>query len=106
LPGGLDMLGEWWVLGLAAALYLIEFVADKIPAVDSAWDAIRSGTRIGALGADVSQSPCLSVSLSPCLPVPLSFFHLSEKFAGSSFAPERLLATRAITKRRSERRLR
>jgi hypothetical protein len=54
----------------------------------------------------VSQSPCLSVALSPCLPVSLSFFHLSLKSAGSSFAPERLLATRAITKRRSERRLR
>src|SRR5262245_58474768 len=34
------------------------------------------------------------------------FFHLSLKSAGSSFAPERLLATRAITNRRSERRLR
>jgi hypothetical protein len=34
------------------------------------------------------------------------FFHLSLKSADSSFAPERLLATRAITNRRSERRLR
>src|SRR5215475_2941311 len=35
-----------------------------------------------------------------------SFFHILLKSAGSSFAPERLLATRAITNRRSERRLR
>jgi hypothetical protein len=42
------MLGEWWVLGLAAALYLIEFVADKIPAVDSAWDAIHTFIRVPA----------------------------------------------------------
>jgi hypothetical protein len=48
LPGGLDMLGEWWVIGLAAALYLIEFVADKIPAVDSAWDAIHTFIRVPA----------------------------------------------------------
>src|SRR5215813_12541073 len=48
LPGGLDMLGEWWVIGLAAALYLIEFVADKIPAVDSAWDAIHALIRVPA----------------------------------------------------------
>jgi hypothetical protein len=48
LPGGLDMLGEWWVIGLAAALYLIEFVADKIPAVDSAWDVIHTFIRVPA----------------------------------------------------------
>jgi len=48
LPGGLDMLGEWWVIGLAAALYLIEFVADKIPAVDSAWDAVHTFIRVPA----------------------------------------------------------
>jgi Domain of unknown function (DUF4126) len=48
LPGGLDMLGEWWVIGLAAALYAIEFVADKIPAVDSAWDAMHTFIRVPA----------------------------------------------------------
>lgn len=48
LPGGLDMLGEWWVIGLAAALYVVEFVADKIPAVDSAWDAIHTFIRVPA----------------------------------------------------------
>jgi len=48
LPGGLDMLGEWWVIGLAAALYVIEFVADKIPAVDTAWDAIHTFIRVPA----------------------------------------------------------
>jgi len=48
LPGGLDMLGEWWVIGLAAALYAVEFVADKIPAVDSAWDAIHTFIRVPA----------------------------------------------------------
>ncbi len=48
LPGGLDMLGEWWVIGLAAGLYLIEFVADKIPAVDTVWDAIHTFIRVPA----------------------------------------------------------
>lgn len=48
LPGGLDMLGEWWVILLAAALYVIEFVADKIPAVDTAWDAIHTFIRVPA----------------------------------------------------------
>ncbi|MGE0132227.1 MAG: DUF4126 domain-containing protein [Blastocatellales bacterium] len=48
LPGGLDMLGDWRLIGLAAALYAIEFVADKIPAVDSAWDAIHTFIRVPA----------------------------------------------------------
>ncbi len=48
LPGGLDILGEWWLISLAGALYVIEFVADKIPAVDSAWDAIHTFIRVPA----------------------------------------------------------
>ncbi len=48
LPGGLNVLGEWWLIGLAGAFYLIEFVADKIPAVDSAWDAIHTFIRVPA----------------------------------------------------------
>jgi Domain of unknown function (DUF4126) len=48
LPGGMDMLGEWWVIGLAGGLYLVEFVADKIPAVDTAWDAIHTFIRVPA----------------------------------------------------------
>lgn len=48
LPGELNMLGEWWVIGVAGAFYLIEFVADKIPAVDSAWDAVHTFIRVPA----------------------------------------------------------
>lgn len=48
LPGELNMLGEWWVIGVAGTFYLIEFVADKIPAVDSAWDAIHTFIRVPA----------------------------------------------------------
>jgi hypothetical protein len=48
LPGDLNILGEWWVIGLAAALYLVEFFADKIPAVDTVWDAIHTFIRVPA----------------------------------------------------------
>ncbi len=48
LPGGLNVLGEWWLIGLAGAFYLIEFVADKIPAVDSIWDAVHTFIRVPA----------------------------------------------------------
>jgi hypothetical protein len=48
LPGELDVLGSWWVIGVAGAMYLVEFVADKIPAVDSAWDAVHTFIRVPA----------------------------------------------------------
>jgi Domain of unknown function (DUF4126) len=48
LPGDLDYLGRGWVIGLAAVLYLVEFVADKIPVVDSVWDAIHTFIRVPA----------------------------------------------------------
>lgn len=48
LPGDLDFLQQWWVIILAGCLYAIEFAADKIPAVDSAWDAIHTFIRVPA----------------------------------------------------------
>ncbi len=51
LPAPLDSLAHPWVIGAAVALYLVEFVADKIPYFDSVWDAIHTFIRIpvGAL---------------------------------------------------------
>src|SRR5262245_9235033 len=48
LPGGMHILGEWWVIGLAGLLYTIEFFADKIPAIDSIWDAVHTFIRVPA----------------------------------------------------------
>jgi hypothetical protein len=48
LPGGLDVLDNWWIIGVAAFLYLIEFVADKIPYVDSVWDVVHTFIRVPA----------------------------------------------------------
>jgi uncharacterized membrane protein len=48
LPGEMGFLGDWWVLGMAGALYAVEFVADKIPAVDSVWDAVHTFIRVPA----------------------------------------------------------
>jgi hypothetical protein len=42
LPPALQVLSHPWILGVAVALYLIEFVADKIPYVDTIWDAIHT----------------------------------------------------------------
>ena len=46
-----DVLGRWDVLAAAGFLYAMEFVADKIPYVDSTWDAISTAIRptVGAV---------------------------------------------------------
>lgn len=48
LPGELDILTSWWIIGLAVALYLVEFVADKVPYVDNVWDAVHTFIRVPA----------------------------------------------------------
>lgn len=45
LPAPLQVLSHPWVLGVALALYLIEFFADKIPYLDTIWDAIHTFIR-------------------------------------------------------------
>ncbi len=40
-----DALHRWDVLGVAFVLYAMEFVADKIPYIDSTWDAISTAIR-------------------------------------------------------------
>ena len=48
LPAGLKVLQHPWVIGAAGFMLLMEFFADKIPGVDSAWDAIHTFIRIPA----------------------------------------------------------
>ena len=48
LPGGLEVLDNWWIIGIAGGLYLIEFVADKVPYVDSVWDVVHTFIRVPA----------------------------------------------------------
>lgn len=48
LPGGLEVLDNWWIIGIAGGLYLIEFVADKVPYFDSIWDVIHTFIRVPA----------------------------------------------------------
>ena len=48
LPGDLDVVTNWWVIGVALVLFVIEFIADKIQLVDSVWDIIHTFIRIPA----------------------------------------------------------
>ncbi|MBS0571422.1 MAG: DUF4126 domain-containing protein [Proteobacteria bacterium] len=46
LPEHLQLLEHDWVLGASGFMLVAEFVADKIPAFDSVWDAIHTFIRI------------------------------------------------------------
>ena len=45
LPPQYQVFDNNWIIGGALALYVVEFVADKIPWVDSAWDAVHTVIR-------------------------------------------------------------
>jgi hypothetical protein len=45
LPEALQVLANPFVLGIATALFVVEFVADKVPYVDTAWDAVHTFIR-------------------------------------------------------------
>ncbi|WP_462114552.1 DUF4126 domain-containing protein [Lysobacter xanthus] len=59
LPAGLQVAQSPWVLGVAGVLALVEFFADKIPGVDSAWDLVHTLLRVpvGAFLAAAALSP-------------------------------------------------
>jgi hypothetical protein len=62
----LAVLGDWWVIGVAAGLFFVEFFADKVPWIDSAWDSVHTVVRpVGgillALAALGELDPAVSV---------------------------------------------
>lgn len=51
LPGDMKVLSNILIIMGATAIFLIEFVADKVPFVDSAWDSVHTFIRpLGAAG--------------------------------------------------------
>jgi hypothetical protein len=61
LPGGLHVLDNWLIIGVALALYVVEFFADKIPYVDTVWDAVHTFIRVPA-GAVIAFAATSDVS--------------------------------------------
>ena len=65
LPTTLDILSNPVVIGVSGILAVIEFLADKIPYVDSAWDSIQTFIRIPAgallaMGAINTSDPAIA----------------------------------------------
>ena len=42
LPDQFKVFDNPWIIGAAGVLYLVEFVADKVPWVDSIWDSVHT----------------------------------------------------------------
>lgn len=59
LPEALQATSSPWVLGVSGALAATEFLADKIPGVDSVWDLLQTLARVpaGAFLAAAALSP-------------------------------------------------
>lgn len=55
LPGGLVLLAHPYVLVASGTMFIVEFVADKIPVFDSFWDSVQTFVRIPA-GAALAAS--------------------------------------------------
>ena len=70
LPGGLDSLDNWWIIGFAGGLYFVEFFADKIPYVDSVWDVVHTFIRVPA-GAIVAYAATNQLDASVYVPAAL-----------------------------------
>jgi hypothetical protein len=67
LPPNLQILANPLVIGAAGIMYLVEFFADKIPGLDTAWDGVHTFIRIpaGALlaaGAVGDVTPALQIA--------------------------------------------
>lgn len=48
LPPGLQVLSDPLVIAIALIMYVVEFFADKVPVVDSGWDAVHTFIRVPA----------------------------------------------------------
>ncbi len=70
LPGGLDVLDNWWIIGIAGGLYIVEFFADKIPYLDSLWDVVHTFIRVPA-GAVVAYAAVSDMDPAIVIPATL-----------------------------------
>lgn len=70
LPESLQIVQHPLVIGASALMYAVEFFADKVPGVDSGWDAIHSFIRIpagAALAAAATGQVDPAISLAAAL---------------------------------------
>ena len=91
LPAGLSLLQHPVVLGASFLMFLMEFVADKIPGLDSLWDAVHTFVRIpagAALAATAHTAKATTRAAVNTSPEPFSNIGMS--LAGDAAVPAML----------------
>jgi hypothetical protein len=86
-----DVLESWWVIGTLAVLLVIEFFADKVPAINHVNDAIQTFVRPTA-GAIVFAASTGVADLDPVLALVLGLL-----VAGSVHAAKSVVVRPAVT---------
>lgn len=69
-----DALSSWWIIGLLVLLSLIEFFADKVPAVNHANDVIQSFIRPAAGAIVFAANANVLTEISPILSLACGLF--------------------------------
>ena len=69
LPEQFKVFDNPWIIGAAGVLYVVEFVADKIPWVDSLWDSVHTlirpvGGAVVAVATLGDQSPAMQGAIA------------------------------------------
>lgn len=87
-----DVLTSWWTIGVLIVLSLVEFFADKIPAVNHANDAVHSIIRPVAGAIVFAASTQVITEIHPVLAIILGLF-----ISGSVNAVKSLVVRPAVT---------
>jgi hypothetical protein len=74
---------QWWVIGVAVVLFLVEFVIDKIALIDTAWDSVHTFIRPAVGGYLMSTATDTQMSV-PALAVSGVLLALSSHSAKAS----------------------
>jgi uncharacterized membrane protein len=87
-----DALSSWWVIGLLVVLSIIEFFADKVPAVNHINDAIQTFVRPAAGAILFAASAQIITDINPIFSMALGVF-----VSGSVHAVKSIAVRPAIT---------
>jgi len=87
-----DVLESWWVIGALGVLLVVEFFADKVPAINHANDALQTLVRPTAGAVLFAASTGVVAHLDPVVAVILGLL-----VAGSVHAAKSLLLRPAVT---------
>lgn len=86
-----DALTSWWTIGILAVLSIVEFVADKVPAVDHVNDAIQTFVRPTAGAILFAASARTITDINPVLSLILGLLVAGSVHAAKSVAVRPLI---------------